>query len=349
MSLPSQARQLDLDLVRTVAIFGTVLIHATAVGGFNWAFGSAAWTANLFWSSLLRCAVPLFLMCSGALFLDPGRDLPLKTLWGKYMFRIAVALVFWATAYLVWGLWLQGDMNWPGLSWAIREFFKFRHRDHLYYLVLLLLVYAVLPLTQLFTAQAGKTLLTYGLTLWLLCGSVLPVLFTFWPFSLTEGTVREYSMRFTGMAVGLGVLGWLLHTQGKKLPAKCYALLYLGGFALTFFGTLALSLRRGELCWTLLQGNAPGVVLEAAGLFGLCLYGKPGARGRAVTTALSKASFCIYLVHLFFLDLLMKAGYYTGALNPVWSAPAETVVLVACGFVTWLVLRKVPLVKRYLI
>lgn len=42
MSLPSQARQLDLDLVRTVAIFGTVLIHATAVGGFNWAFGSAA-------------------------------------------------------------------------------------------------------------------------------------------------------------------------------------------------------------------------------------------------------------------------------------------------------------------
>ena len=122
MSLPSQARQLDLDLVRTVAIFGTVLIHATAVGGFNWAFGSAAWTANLFWSSLLRCAVPLFLMCSGALFLDPGRDLPLKTLWGKYMFRIAVALVFWATAYLVWGLLLQGDMNWPGLSWAIREF-----------------------------------------------------------------------------------------------------------------------------------------------------------------------------------------------------------------------------------
>lgn len=246
MSLPSQARQLDLDLVRTVAIFGTVLIHATAVGGFNWAFGSAAWTANLFWSSLLRCAVPLFLMCSGALFLDPGRDLPLKTLWGKYMFRIAVALVFWATAYLVWGLLLQGDMNWPGLSWAIREFFKFRHRDHLYYLVLLLLVYAVLPLTRLFTAQAGKTLLTYGLTLWLLCGSVLPVLFTFWPFSLTEGTVREYSMRFTGMAVGLGVLGWLLHTEGKKLPAKCYALLYLGGFALTFFGTLALSLRGGS-------------------------------------------------------------------------------------------------------
>ena len=105
-------------------------------------------------------------------------------------------------------------------------------------------MYAVLPLTRLFTAQAGKTLLTYGLTLWLLCGSVLPVLFTFWPFSLTEGTVREYSMRFTGMAVGLGVLGWLLHTQGKKLPAKCYALLYLGGFALNFFAVVVRGCRR---------------------------------------------------------------------------------------------------------
>lgn len=57
----------------------------------------------------------------------------------------------------------------------------------------------------------------------------------------------------------------------------------------------------------------------------------------------------LYLVHLFFLDLLMRRGITPGALNPVWSAPAETVVLVACGFVTWLVLRKVPLVKRYLI
>ena len=91
------------------------------------------------------------------------------------------------------------------------------------------------------------------------------------------------------------------------------------------------------------------MVLEAAGLFGLCLHAKPGEWGRKVTLTLSKASFCIYLVHLFFLDLLMKAGYYTGALNPLWSAPVETAVLVACGFVTWLVLRRVPLVKRYLI
>lgn len=85
-------------------------------------------------------------------------------------------------------------------------------------------------------------------------------------------------MRFTGMAVGLGVLGWLLYTQGKKLPAKCYALLYLGGFALTFSGRWR-CLSAGGAVLDPAPGKRPGVVLEAAGLFGLCLYGKPGARG----------------------------------------------------------------------
>ncbi|MGM9566172.1 acyltransferase [Evtepia sp.] len=348
-AVSSRVRSAGLDTVKTVAIFGTVMIHATAVGGFNWALGSPAWTANLFWSTLLRCAVPLFLMCSGALFLTPQRELPIGTLWKKYILRILVALAFWAAAYLLWGLYLAGNLTWAGLAQAARDFFKFRHRDHLYYLVIMVVVYAALPLTRLFTAQAGRTLMTYGLGLWLVCGSLLPTLFAFWPFARMEGFVRQYAMQFTWMAIGFGVLGWLIHTRGSSLRPRTYALLYLGGFSLTFFGTWLLSLRWGELSGVLLQGNAPGVVMEAAGLFGLCAHRNPAGKVRTLTETLSRSSFCIYLVHLFFLDRLVLAGYYTGTLFPLWAAPVETLFLVLCGFVTWLILKRIPWVNRYLI
>ncbi len=348
-TVSSPTRSAGLDTVKAVAIFGTVMIHATAVGGFGWELGSPAWTANLFWSSLLRCAVPLFLMCSGALFLAPQRELPLGTLWKKYILRIVVALLFWAAAYLLWGLYLDGNLTWAGLAQAARDFFKFRHRTHLYYLVIMVLVYAALPLTRLFTAQAGRTLLTYGLGLWLACGSLLPTLFAVWPFARMEGVVRQLALPFAWMAIGFGVLGWLIHTRGGAVRPGIYALLYLAGFALTFFGTWVLSLRQGALADLCLQGYTPGVVMQAAGLFGLCAHRTPAGRARRLVETLSRSSFCIYLVHLFFLDRLLLAGYYTGTLFPLWAAPAETLFLVLCGFVTWLLLKRIPWVNRYLI
>ena len=351
MTKPVQtsSRQVGLDVVKTVAIFGTVMIHATAVGGFNWPLGSLDWTANLAWSTLLRCAVPLFLMCSGALFLTPERNLSLSALWKKYIFRIVAALFFWATAYLLWGIYLYGTLNGPAIRQLLIDLVTFRHRTHLYYLVIMVVFYAALPITRLFVEKAGRTLTAYGLTLWLVFGSLLPTLLGFWPFSRLEGSIRQYGMQFTWMSIGFGVLGYVIHRYGGRVRPRFYALLYLAGFLFTFLGTWLLSIRQGQLAEALLQGSSPGVVLEAAGLFGLCVHTHPKGWAEKVTATLSKASFCIYLVHLFFLDRLVLAGWYTGTLSPLWSAPAETLFLVLCGFVTWLILRKIPWVNRYLI
>lgn len=347
-TVPARTRSVGLDIVKSVAIFGTVIIHATAVGGFNWPLGSLEWTSNLFWSSLFRCAVPLFLMCSGALFLAPERELPISILWKKYIFRIVVAMAFWAAAYLIWDLYLFGNLTRAGMAQALRDFVLFRHRDHLYYLIIMVAVYAALPVTRLLVEKAGRTLAVYALALWLTCGSLLPALFAFWPFSQMEGYVRQYAIPYTWMAIGLGVLGYCIHRYGGRIRPRAYALLYLAGFVLTFCGTWFLSLRQGELNAVLLGGNTPGVLLEAAGIFGLCAH-VPLKRGRRAVETFSRASFCIYLVHLMFLDKLVQGGWYVGTLPPLWAVPVETFFLVLCGFVTWLILRKIPWVNRYLI
>ena len=55
-------RNIPIDAAKSVAIFGTLLIHASAAGGFAGEVGAFGWTSALFWNSLIRCAVPLFLL-----------------------------------------------------------------------------------------------------------------------------------------------------------------------------------------------------------------------------------------------------------------------------------------------
>ena len=74
MQTLTQRRSVPVDAAKTAAIFGTLLIHASAAGGFAGAPGSFGWTSALFWNCLLRSAVPVFFLCSGALLLPAGVD-----------------------------------------------------------------------------------------------------------------------------------------------------------------------------------------------------------------------------------------------------------------------------------
>lgn len=66
-------RDVSVDLVKTLAIVSVLLIHVSAPGLSGAEVGSPRWLTCLFWDSISRMAVPLFLMASGALLLDPER------------------------------------------------------------------------------------------------------------------------------------------------------------------------------------------------------------------------------------------------------------------------------------
>ena len=52
---------------------------------------------------------------------------------------------------------------------------------------------------------------------------------------------------------------------------------------------------------------------------------------------------------LFFLDFLAGRGLSAGTLPPVWGVPVLAAAAFGGGFLVWLVLRRVPVVKTYLI
>lgn len=346
-------RSAAVDAAKTAAIFGTLLIHASAAGGFSWPTGAANWMASLFWNCLLRCAVPVFFLCSGALLLPPEKEVTISTVWRRYLPRILIALFFWAAAYAGWDLFLvkhrTGVVESAAIYQAAKDLLAFRHKSHLYYLHIILLVYALLPLTRLVAQKADRRLARYALGVWFVLGSILPTLRQFPPFSAMGGIPAQCVVNLTWGAVGYGLLGFYLTGEGRRHRPRVFAGIYLLGFALTFGATLAMSLSRGELYLGFLQGYAPGVCLQAVGIYGFCVSafsGKPVWRG---VETISKASFCIYLVHLFFLDFLGSHGLSASQYPPLWAVPCLAGGAFAFGFAVWLVLRRIPVVNRFLI
>ena len=129
------ARDRSVDFIKTVAIFGVIVIHVTVPTFSAGEIGSPPWLTALFWAGISHASVPLFLMASGALLLPPEREMTLKKLYTKSIPRLLIALLFWAAGYKLFHMLAWGTFASWRVVFAVKEVLLFRHEDHLYYLL----------------------------------------------------------------------------------------------------------------------------------------------------------------------------------------------------------------------
>jgi surface polysaccharide O-acyltransferase-like enzyme len=296
-------RQTPLDVLKTVSIFGVLMIHTAAPALAAMQVGSFGWLSAAFWGSLIRFSVPVFFLCSGALLLDPERELSIRRIYGKYMLRILLALFVWAAAYeafdILRAVYPSGRLQGSMIRKALINVFGFHHHYHLYFLHMMILFYALLPIGRIFVKNASAAEYRYLLILWFLLGILYPSLKSCYPFSSLQGIPEQYALNMTYSALGYGFLGYYIKMRPPEKPL-IPLLLFGAGFLITFGGMTAFSIARGEAALGFWEGMSPGVALMAAGLFGAAaaLYRNTSAP-RAVYAA-AKGSFCIYLTTSFF-------------------------------------------------
>lgn len=344
-----KGRSCAIDLVKAWAIFGVLVIHTTSSWGYQGAVGSFSWGCSLFWGSLCRASVPLFFMCSGALMLDPARELTGKRLFARYLPRLAAAMAVWAMVYKLVYLAEGGGLSLGGVVRAAKETALFQQEYHFYYLHIILLFYLCLPVVRVFTAHAGRRQLEYALGVWFLLGIVYPTVIGQWPFTLMGGIARQWKMNMTYAAMGYGLLGHYLQSSRPK-PWLC-GVLAAAGFGVVFGGTWLKSAGQGSLSDQYLQGMSWGVCLLAAGVFGLFQAAGRKAPGwlRAGAAWLSNASFCIYLCHVLFIHWFIQRGVDLSFCGTWASVPLLALLVGAASCGVYLVLSRIPLVKEWLL
>lgn len=346
-------RNIALDALKAIAIICVLFIHASASGLSNLPLGSRGWFYTAAWAVVSRFAVPVFLMVSGALLLNPEKSLTIKKLFSKNLLRIIVALLLWATIYEAYGIYLQSmvqnDFTLALVKAAIKNILTFDTHFHLYYLHITILVYLFLPITRLFTLHASRVQLKYALCLWFCLGILYPFLRKFYPLNLITGIPTQFAINMTYSAIGYGLMGFYLHRY-KPYNWIAYASLFIVGTCVVGTGVYYTSMRAGHFNPMFLEGMSPGVAIMAIGTFGGVVHFferyTPTKIIAVVITYLSASSFSVFLVHDVFNIYFREHGFKLASWSPLIALPTLVGLNLILSLCVYEFLRRMPVLRK---
>ena len=340
-------RILYLDELRIIAMIAVIVIHTASQNWHEFTPDTMAWNVFNLSDSAARFAVPLFCMISGALFLNPEKEVPVRKLYAVHIRRMLTAFVFWslfyAAVYTVRYHWTAGQFLHAFLSGSY----------HLWFLYMIIGFYVTVPVLRKITESESLT--DYFLLVTLVYTFLIPVLFRLPYVSQLKDAFYENTHFYLTLGyTGYFVLGYrLFHTElNRKTQIVCYILGILG-FLATALCTKYASLRSGQLVETFYEPVSLNVLLEAAAVFVFGKYvlskWKPDDKLRTWIHKAADCSFGAYLVHIIVLDVLHKIGLTTVTFHPAVSVILIVILTTLISFGISFVLNRIPGIRRNIV
>ncbi|MFJ7728356.1 acyltransferase [Neobacillus sp. NPDC097160] len=338
-------RLVYLDWLRVLATIAVVTIHVTAGSVSKIQPGQhISWLeANLF-ETLSRWSVPGFVMISGALLLQDQRMLTLTEFLKKRASKVVIPFIVWSIFFYIYGAYIG---YFPAsIKSGIKLFITNGISYHLWFLYMIVGIYLITPLLQIFVRQASKQHIQYFLLLWLYA-SVATRLSDFLigvRFSIELFFVTDY--------VGYFLLGYFL--SHFEVPKRWRVISYIGaclGFIGTFWGTYYYTLKgNGILNENWYSYFSPTVLLFTIGIFVWFRYHFQESVQPLplLLRGINQASLGIYIFHFWLMNnFLWKVYPQVGAhFHPIIALPINLLITVILSTVLTLILKKIPLVKK---
>lgn len=279
-------RNYRFDVIRVAAMVMVLLNHT--LGAFILDTGRSAMELGVASISMVlsRLGVPLFLMLTGALMLDRSAPADWLQTTKKRVCKVLLPLLFWSVLYYIFYD-VMRDGNFSVLS-LLKIGVEVGNGEHLWYLYILLILYAFLPILHAFVEKSPQYVYVC-IAVWAIVVGVLPYI---------SGTVSAgENLHLWGYLL----LGWFL--------AKCRKKVLVRGAQ---WSVIPLVLTVSAVVWyfavvhEVFQKNViryyglPIIVLAAV-VFTVIYNGKGTGEGKwgKIITYLSQISFCVYLNQIF--------------------------------------------------
>ena len=363
----SRPRKQFLDVLRVLATCAVVLMHVlTGATDVTDASKMPEYRGLLLAvMDLVTWCVPVFLLISGYLFLDPERELTYPVMIKKYCRRIALAILLFGVPYACSELMVaERSFRMGMLPEALRLTLTGHTWSHMWYLYLIFFLYLMTPLLKK-ALQVLPQWCIRGVLLLLFVGSSMM------PFM---NKVLNNSVLPVLPDGGIHVLYYIcgyFFAQWEKTVDKKEKMQKI-------FGTMVAVLMLGMAGSRLLADfqiqmayNYPFTVLLALLLFAAGWSGSPEKRSgeevqkhRLIWQAAGTLSFAVYLVHPVYVNLLykfMKITPFTlleqSGVQSVAAGQVRLLVLLlafcllvlALSMATAWLLRKIPVLKKYVL
>ncbi|MGA3059278.1 MAG: acyltransferase family protein [Candidatus Bathyarchaeia archaeon] len=340
------------DLIRTLAMFLVILLHASnqaleasSVPATYW------WTAVVYKSIALSC-VPLFVLLSGLLLLQPAKvNEPIRVFLRKRLSRIGLAFAFWSAVYLTWSFYISKlPVTFSNVSQGILYDLFSGAYYQFWFIYLIVGLYLITPILRVIIANSERKIIRYLILLWFTGVAIVPLI------ELASGYTLDSDVFVIGGFIGYFVLG--LYLQKIKLRSSILYGLLTVSVVSTIFGMWLMNyplkaIGQNNFFFGYLTVN---VIVGSAALFLILLKFRPDWPGTNHTAAsrlvqaISKNTLPIFLFHVIILESFERGffgftlGYTT--LNPIIEIPLITVLTLFITLGLVLLMRKVPVLKK---
>lgn len=343
-------RLVHYDFLRILACFSVIMLHSASQFWYDLPVSGRQWIIANSYDSIFRFGVPIFVMISGALFLNPARKLNIRKLYTHNIIRLVTAFLFWSCFYGLWDA-RKFDLVQAGIKPVLLEMMSGRY--HLWFVPMLTGIYMLLPILRTWTKNAGKKELCYFLGLFF----VMQILReTFYVFVLSPN-VKQFAgsidIEMACSYIGYFVLGYYIAHVG--IPKKYHKWIYTaGGVGLAgalFFGSF-LSILRDTPSAAAYDSYSIFTFFVVVSLF-LFFQEVPGKIqfpqwAVRIAGELSAATFGIYLLHIWVLEELMDRGIHSMIVPNLIGIPMVALLCFFICCVAVALIRRIPFIGKYI-
>lgn len=322
-----------INSLRLIATLGVILLHTSSgLLGTRDIEECGSRMALTGYIKTTQFTVPLFIMISGALFLNPKKELGFKIIISKYVRRIALALLVFGLPMCVAETYLGGSGN--IIIDSISNLIRGHSWAHMWYLYMLIGLYLITPIIKPFVEKASDKDWYLALGLMFISSSVLPTL----------------------NKLGAEIENWMIFNP--------YIFIYLLGYWLCWkapkriLGNTGLLIASVLICQViivikLLLGidvdgyGDPLVICYASVIF---LLFKQLNLNWTFANKVAPYCFGAYLVHTVFINFVYKILHIdTASIVPFMNFIGFFLLFSILSFTSSYVISKIPILKKYVL
>ena len=327
-----------IDILRVIGMIGVILIH---IAGNTIDTLKLTGTPKIVYDIIhTSCyfALPLFVMVSGALLLN--KDISYKEIIFKYIRRMLLVILIFGSIYaFMEEYYITKTISISILGRVVKRLITGELWAHMWYLYLMIALYLVTPILRKWIKNTDK-----NEQLWFL---ILLFLFTIFRGELNNifGIQIAFYIPISTGFIFIYLLGNYLYNN--ELNNKIKTLLYILGI-ISFVSIILLTYfdKTNFLSYT---STLP--IIVGSSIFYIFKNREIKSNNLAkLVVTLGECSFGIYIIHQLFINIIYKVIKIDFILNvPYLGMLCYLIVIFGLSFITIYLLRKVKIVRKYIL
>lgn len=329
-----------LDNSRVIAIFAVVFLHVAAIAVTGSVLGTEYWWIGNLYDSLVRWSVPVFVMISGALLLDPNKKEDLKTFYSKRLSKLFIPVLFWSLFYLLWDM-LKSFIKGEPLSLVdlAKRLLSGAPHYHMWFLYMIIPLYFFTPFFRKILVNSTRseitTLVFVSMFLSMLNG-FCNSLFSTPSFIFTNWFLSYIPFFF---------LGYLIRSDERNYSKLILWGTFLVSFTLTAIGYYIVANKKNLGGYFYNYTSITVVPMSVSVMYLLKSWVLP-IGNVALTRKLSILTLGVYLIHPVILETLLYLGYGPFIFYPLISIPILVIFVFFLSLIGAWLLHKTPYLFR---